>query len=100
MPHYKDGVEAKVGDLVKGVTYNRKGAVIVGTVISITPGADSCNCMVALTSVKPLPVIPDFSFHEISKHPTVYTNGGGHVMLVSDYDYGELRAFELLHRPD
>lgn len=45
MPHYKDGTEAKVGDQVFGKLYNTEG-LRAGTIISITPGAESCNAMV------------------------------------------------------
>lgn len=48
MPHYADGTEAHVGDIVKGKGYNQKdenGALkdIVAIVTGITPGTDSCN---------------------------------------------------------
>lgn len=46
MPHYADGIEAKVGDQVVGKLYNTQGPR-AGTIISITPGADSCNAQVA-----------------------------------------------------
>jgi hypothetical protein len=45
MPYYKDGTEAKVGDQVFGKLYNTPG-VRAGTIISITPGVESCNAMV------------------------------------------------------
>ena len=52
MPHYRDGTEAKVGDVVKGVGYNLKNAdgtrrVFVGTVVGVTPGSAACNIQVA-----------------------------------------------------
>lgn len=52
MPHYKDGTEAKVGDVVKGKGYNVKDALgnlkeFIGTVVGITPGSESCNIQVA-----------------------------------------------------
>lgn len=46
MPHYKDGTEARIGDQVTGKLYNSPG-IRSGTIISITPGADSCNAQVA-----------------------------------------------------
>ncbi len=45
MPHYKDGTEARVGDQVFGKLYNTPG-VRAGTIVSITPGVESCNAMV------------------------------------------------------
>jgi hypothetical protein len=43
--HYKNGREAKVGDLVIGITYNTKG-IVSGTLLSITPGSDQCSALV------------------------------------------------------
>lgn len=54
MPHYSDGTEAKVGDHVAGKLYNTDHEV-AGTIISITPGADSCNCLVQYLEAVPLP---------------------------------------------
>jgi hypothetical protein len=45
MPHYEDGAPAAIGDQVYGKLYNTPG-VRAGTIVSITPGVDSCNCMV------------------------------------------------------
>jgi hypothetical protein len=45
MPHYKDGTTAQIGDQVFGKLYNTEG-VRAGTIVSITPDVDSCNCMV------------------------------------------------------
>ena len=55
--HYKNGREAIVGDRVIGRTYNQKD-VVVGTLLSITPGAASCNCMVGYIKVRELPITP------------------------------------------
>lgn len=54
MPHYKDGTEAKVGDQVTGKLYNTTG-IRAGTVVSITPGSDSCNAQVAYVEAVPMP---------------------------------------------
>ncbi len=48
MPHYKDGTEAKVGDQVIGKLFNTDG-IRAGTIISITPGSESCNAQVQFT---------------------------------------------------
>lgn len=53
MPHYKDGTVAKVGDQVFGKLYNTPG-VRAGTIISITPGVESCNAMVGFLMTVPL----------------------------------------------
>lgn len=54
MPHYKDGSEAKVGDQVVGKLYNSGPEPKAGVIISITPGAESCNAMVQFTEVRAL----------------------------------------------
>lgn len=45
IPHYSDGTEAKVGDLVVGTTYNQS-ETLEGTIVSITPGSEACNAIV------------------------------------------------------
>ena len=45
MPHYKDGTEAKIGDVVKGRGYNVKHE-ITGVLVGITPGSETCNVKV------------------------------------------------------
>lgn len=55
--HYKDGTPAAIGDKVKGKPYNTIGEV-VGEMVSITPGSDSCNCIVAFVEVFDLDKIP------------------------------------------
>ena len=75
MPHYKDGTEAKLMDIVKGKPYNTPHEV-VGVVVGITPGSDTCNCRVLFTTAK--------------------TAGGGDdpKIPMQVYDHGELKAFE------
>lgn len=49
--HYKNGREAKVGDMVIGTSYNVK-RYITGTLLSITPGLDSCSALVGYLVTK------------------------------------------------
>jgi hypothetical protein len=77
MPHYQDGTQAKTGDLVVGKTYNMDGRTIVGTVLEVIPGTDSCNLRVA--------------FADISTRPDATVDGRGIV-------YGETKAFKLIER--
>lgn len=95
MPHYEDGTEARLKDMVVGKTYNLNGRVIVGTVLEIIPGSDSCNLRVA--------------FAEVSTRPDATVEGGGIVYSPGDsrlarsiikagYDYGETKAFRLVAR--
>lgn len=51
--HCRNGREAKVGDAVVGTTYNTNDATISGTLISLTPGVDSCSCEVGYLVVQP-----------------------------------------------
>lgn len=96
MPHYQDReTEAKVGDLVIGKTYNLHGRTIVGTVLEVIPGMDSCNLRVA--------------FADVSTRPDDTAAPNGIVFHPSDsrlvrsvikpgYDYGETKAFKLIAR--
>lgn len=125
MPHYKDGTPAQIGDIVKGTVYNEgRGQPVVGTMVSITPGTDSCNCSVAF--------LRDESFEEAHKldssnRSTLYPHQhpGEAVANAIQYsgkllklhrpanhpadapprvlsmivDYSECKALELLYRP-
>ena len=66
MPHYADGTEAKVGDQVIGKLYNTPG-VRAGTIISITPGADSCNAQVAFMQPVAIDGDPAERWHELER---------------------------------
>jgi hypothetical protein len=50
--HYRNGRLAIVGDKVIGKGYNYGN--ISGTLLSITPEAESCNCMVGMLKVSPI----------------------------------------------
>lgn len=67
MPHYADGTEAKVGDQVVGKLYNTPGKR-AGTIISITPGVESCNAMVGFLVPVGLPTdggtLPRMAVHD------------------------------------
>ncbi len=45
--HYKDGTEAKVGDLVWGTTHGGVDPV-AGYVLTLQPGSDTCNMNLAV----------------------------------------------------
>jgi hypothetical protein len=96
MPHYADGSPAQLGDVVMGKPYNTP-EVIVGKIVSITPGVESCNCQVAF-----LELIENFTeFIAKQPSPIVFAkaqrnNGDGTwttVGLLPRTDYGETRAF-------
>ncbi|HEV1992493.1 MAG TPA: hypothetical protein VGR34_06480 [Candidatus Dormibacteraeota bacterium] len=43
MPHYKDGSPAKVGDLVHSVPPYPTAPRLLGVLVSINPGTETCN---------------------------------------------------------
>jgi hypothetical protein len=103
MPHYADGHEARIGDIVFGTTYNRNGAVILGTVISVTPGS-SCNLVVAFVKTVVIPgKLLDMYWYEAKKMldtSIMFPNPGGtQTVIRPDYDYGETKSFTLVRRP-
>jgi hypothetical protein len=77
IPRYADGAEARGGDVVKGYTYNCAHEVI-GVVVSVTPGVDSCELQVAFTSRA------DTTFMVGSPKP---------IVVVQRVDYADARAF-------
>jgi hypothetical protein len=103
--HYKDGTEAKLGDVVKGEGYNVKG-VIVGTVVHLTPGSEACNIQIVHPIVKELP--PDFAqpnyadFYPRSMIVSACRDAGRNAMISANLglEYGQCDAFELIHRPE
>lgn len=101
--HYKDGTEAKVGDLVKGTAYNTKNAdgtprVIVGILLQVTPGSDTCNCQIAFVEQE------EASIDNLSKHysetPKLHRLNAGPVFVTPKVDYSECKALELVHRSE
>ena len=79
--HYKDGTEAKVGDIVKGKGYNIKHEII-GKIIGITPGAKTCNCTIAC----------------VCQFTPVYKNEHNQMHVVAHIEYGQCDHFELVAR--
>lgn len=104
--HYKDGTEAKLNDIVKGTGYNVPG-VIVGCVVGLTPGSESCNIQVAHILTKE---IEDQAFRALEQVHQHYVRKGvagcamhddnrGHTMLATlDLEYGQCDEFELVYR--
>lgn len=107
MPHYKDGTEAQLGDVVKGRGYNVKGpdgklAELVGTVVAIEPGSDTCNVEIAYHTVARLPddfQFADHRFFEQKRDVKILTRGGRSSTVTSSIEYGQADHFELVHRP-
>lgn len=74
MPHYKDGTEAQLNDVIKGKPYNTPHEV-VGVVVGITPSTESCNLRVMFTT-------------------RGTDSPGGNAFPKQVIDYGETQAFE------
>lgn len=83
MPHYADGTEAKVGDLVKGHGYNVKHEII-GKVINVRPG-NSCTLSVAYVGATTAVWFRDGEDNRMAFAP---------VHVVADIEYGDTRSFE------
>ena len=105
MPHYIDGTEAKLGDVVRGVSYNTKGKEVVGTIVQITPGSDTCNCIITWIESIGLPTLPDNkTWNEVLYNSGLYNvKTVGYPpnpvsVLTIQQDYGECKAFTLLKR--
>lgn len=84
MPHYKDGTQARVGDIVRGKGYNvkdEKGNLkeIVGIVLSINPNVKACNLTL---------IIPHDAFGQFS-------SGSKYgAMILGATEYGQTDHFE------
>jgi hypothetical protein len=105
MPHYKDGTPAEIGDFVKGVPYNNGGKEIVGTMVQITEGTESCNCIVAFVdpAATSLPIY-ELQQANIALPPVLTRRKGGriretdpgeqeHLLLRAKFDYGAVKDF-------
>jgi hypothetical protein len=101
LPHYSDGTtRAKAGDLVVGKTYNLHGRTIVGTVLEVIQGSDSCNLRVAFVDVSSRPdaTVTDGGIAYSTAYDSDVPNQKR--VIKPGYDYGETKAFSLLGRAD
>lgn len=92
MPHYKDGTQAEIGDFIKGKPYNASHEVVAGTLVSITPGCDTCNCIIAFIKEQ----VIDENYHpegEKSIH-AIRCNDGIIRFFKMVMDYGAVKDFE------
>ncbi len=113
--HYKDGQKAEIGDIVKGVPYNTGGKTVVGELIQVTPGSESCNCIVAFVMIENIAR----KENETDDNALIYRANNAHVLqarpadglagqnahyvahaLNVQTDYGQCSDFELVHRPE
>ena len=78
MPHYENGIEAELGDVILGKPYNTEH-VVSGVVVSVTPGTETCNLQLVY-----------------SERLRAVTSDA--IVVGTRLDYGECRAFRLLAR--
>jgi hypothetical protein len=96
--HYVNGREAKVGDLVVGKLFNTKG-LVSGTLVSLTPGNDSCSAMVGFLETKPVEEILRPPTHFVMTSGTEqHGNAGALATTFATFDYSECKY--LLHVED
>ena len=79
--HYRDGTEAKVGDVVKGTGYNIKHE-ISGKVTHLSTGSPTCNIQIMC----------------VGAGTDIYRNDNGAVFVQATLEYGQCDAFDLVYR--
>lgn len=90
MPHYKDGTEAKLGDVVKGRGYNVRHE-ITGVLVGLTPGTTTCNVKILTvtrseyTKVAQVVHFKDGKAEPIENYP---------LEISPTLEYGQADAFE------
>lgn len=94
MPHYSDGTPAQIGDDVVGKPYNTDHT-ITGKVVQLVPDSEACNLVVAFVDDKPglyqwVNGYQSFNVFRDNKQQQ-------HFLTVKT-DYGETKAFTLVHR--
>jgi hypothetical protein len=92
MPHYKDGTEAKVGDLVRGFGYNVKHEII-GKVIQLTKACPTCNIAVAYIGENS-PLLFNQSLEYARGDVTGHAQLGWGAVVLPNAEYGEAASFE------
>ncbi len=91
MPHYKDGTPAIEGDIVRGIPYNTNGKEIIGVIVAINPGADTCNCQVVFPKLIQMEETWMGDVVRLFVRPD-----GLRACVALRSDYGEVRAFKKL----
>lgn len=95
MPHYADGTQARVGDVVKGKGYSLRDAdgnlrEIVGSVVGIVPESGSCNIRLLVMEQFTVP------FGEPEQHKSVdyvHTHGQPKQRISPTLEYGQCDHF-------
>lgn len=92
MPHYKNGTEAKVGDLVRGYGYNVKHEII-GKVVQVTADSDACNVAVAHVG-HDSPVLFNDQLEKVRDNVAGHTQMNWGVAVMPVVEYGATKDFE------
>lgn len=92
MPHYEDGTEAKVGDLVFGKSHSSGSEPVAGYVVSITPGAGSCNMHIA--TLRPCA----YNVNGVLLSAGAGSSSGERYNFTDSVEIANCDAFRLLHR--
>jgi len=101
MPHYKDGTEAKPGDIARGKGYNIPHE-ITGVVLQVFP-SESCNLRIAVATEKQYPANLGFKYSNFTNggHGPLYKKPDGTVGEVDlNIEAGSVQEFELVYRPE
>lgn len=92
MPHDVKGRLVEAGDVVKGRGYNVKHE-IVGPVVSVSPGASTCNVQVAYAAAHKV-------VGGLCGNGYVVSHPGGHVLVQACVEYGQADHFEIIQKAD
>lgn len=90
--HYKNGREAKVGDLVRGQGYNLKYE-FTGVITRINPHAATCNCTIATISHRSAKWLSVPSGFSPATAAGKYIDATYTFKSEADVEYGQLDAF-------
>lgn len=87
---YKNGREARIGDLVRGRGYNVKHEII-GRLITAQPQNKACNCTVAYVGVN-----SDVKFSSYIAPENSDWLASSSVQVIASLEYGQLDGFVAL----
>ncbi len=112
MPHYRDGTEARVGDIARGRGYNVHDYDVQGVVLKVTPG-DACNLIIGIpmttklwaqvavatepSDLRYVSGLLSAAFEEQKEGMPASTYHQYRAQL--GFEYGAVQDFELVHRP-
>lgn len=96
--HFKNGRAAKVGDRVVGRCYNTEG-LVSGTLLSVTPGQDSCSALVGFLSLTLADSQQPYN-GQVVKYQGTESHGGAGPKAITYYHQDYTHCANLLHVDD